>query len=247
MKIQELLPQTTVAFSWEGLALTKGRLENPPLNLACPEVSLEEALADLAQETGLVAQIFCAEKLEEKIDFKKFLEHLGYTQIDRILEIQDFLKSLPDEFKNWLLEKKAHTRDFNFFLYDYNKDHAEDFKSLALLNPTKSLGFKIIDLYLDLIAQKKIETGFITTFKNADLLFKSLNKKRFEKTLKEDEAFEKELHKFSLKNGLDFKSQRQGDQRLLKAELRFFSIAEGKKQIESLQSQLNEIEKGKLL
>lgn len=224
MRTDEIADPTPCSYYWGKIKLTSGLLDKAsPIDLQ-QSTSLEEALAFFTKEKSLVAQIQSAQKISleapQGFSFEDYFKSLGYSRFDLLIKIKDLLDQLPQDFLNWSSEKKLQARDFDTFLKDYTKDqHFEDFKKIASLQASKSLGLQIIDLYFDLLAQNKIDSSLLQEFTRAESLFKKLKHLQFSKSLQKDEELKAKISKISLQKNIKLQVQRQGDLRLLKLEV----------------------------
>ncbi len=219
--ISSILKPTPCSFVWKNILLTESYLSSENSYDLSSDVSLEKALAELSKEETFMSHLKVLETISTE-DFTKdlYLKELGYGNISLINDIFAFSKTLPKEFNDWSLNKKLGPKDFRAFMNAYSKDiDFNNFIKLAELNPTKSNGLQILEYYFDLMATKKIDADFITTFKSPEKLLISLKKKRFANSLNKDNHISDMLSKIDLSKGVKVELKRIGDQRQLKLEI----------------------------
>lgn len=242
--LEDMLPNTPTPLICDGIKLTKSFLSSAKPSIITHDQKYE-ILSHLCANLSLVEQIFVSQKIAATntiFDEKCFFNSLGYTHIEQINEIKSYLFGYSDSFLIWLSEKKLNIRDFQAFMYDYKKsEHQASLDHLAKLNLSKSLFIKIVDIYFDLLAVKKIEPDYLLKFTHAQPLIKSLEKIRFKNTFSQDEEFEKKLQNIQLNKQIKVKVQREGDSKVLTAELKAKNPYDLKKQATNLLSEIEKI------
>lgn len=222
--ISSILKPTPCSFVWKETLLTKSYLSSRSTYDLSLDTTLENALAKLSKDDDFMSHLKLLEAsktaFNKTLSQETFLKTLGYVNLDLINKIIIFMTELPEEFKDWALNKKLGPKDFRAFMNDYTlKEDRSAFVKIADLNPTKSNGINILEYYFDLKAVKKIKPSFLSDFKTPDKLLSSLKKKRFSNTLSSDQIVSDKLSKLDLSKGVKIELKRLGDQKLIKLEI----------------------------
>ncbi len=222
--ISSILEPTPCAFMWGEAALTRSYFSNTLTCDLSSEVSLEKALAKLAQGESFMLHlklIMASEQIfEGSFSRHRFLENLSYGNFSLVDKIISFIPKLPESFQDWAVSKKLGPKDFRPFMNDFSaSEDFEAFKKMASLNPTKSNGLNIVELYFDLKSTNKIQPDFLNDFKTPENLLSVLKKKRFSNVVSSDEFISDKLSKLNFTKDIKIGLKRIGDQRLLKVEI----------------------------
>lgn len=232
-----------VKYFWKDLPLTDSKPQAQKVDLS-DTYTLEKALAHFSKGLSFIERLEVLDKLQtlKKVNFEDYFSALN-MRFDKNLhgKVLEKMKSWPNGFLTWAKEKDLNPKDFRIFL---NEEGARLLKLLSIvvkLSPTKSRGLQILDLSLDLLATHKVTLEKLSEFTQDQKLLSFLNKKRFSKSLENDELLKEHFSKIELSKDSKLSVLREGDHNIIKLELKALSPEDLEKKMARMQTKMNEI------